>query len=188
MTFISISLRRHSQCGRNIDFRPFERPAHRILQSREGPLRRADRVQNLQLGQRPRYARCHEFRAVIAARFESPLGFRIDVLSSVVHRPTGISDPLEREAPLPDSLVDLLVGGCDDSLEMGAGLLAVGLRRSGYGIEASFFAVAGVQAVMAVFVLMFWGGSSAAERMKRTRRLREGEAHLRVVKSASRAS
>jgi hypothetical protein len=73
-------------------------------------------------------------------------------------------------------------------LGLGAGLLAVGLRRSGYGIEASFFAVAGVQAVMAVFVLMFWGGSSAAERMKRTRRLREREAHLRVVKSASRAS
>jgi hypothetical protein len=72
-------------------------------------------------------------------------------------------------------------------LGLGAGLLAVGLRRSGYGIEASFYTVAGVQAVMAIFVLLFWGGSLASERWKRTRRLRLREAHLRVVKSVSKA-
>jgi hypothetical protein len=41
---------------------------------------------------------------------------------------------------------------------------------------------------MAVFVLLFWAGSSASERFKRNRRLREREANLRVVKSVSRAS
>jgi len=72
-------------------------------------------------------------------------------------------------------------------LGFGAGLLAVGLRNRGHGIEASFFTVAGVQAVMAVFVLLFWGGSLASERWKRTRRLRLREAQLRVVKSVSKA-
>jgi hypothetical protein len=72
-------------------------------------------------------------------------------------------------------------------LGFSAGLLSVGLRRSGYGIEASFFSVAGVQAVMAVFVVVFWAGSLASERWKRNRRLRQREAHLRVVKSVSRA-
>jgi hypothetical protein len=72
-------------------------------------------------------------------------------------------------------------------LGFGAGLLAVGLRRNGYGIEASFFAVAGVQAVMTVFVLVFWGGSLWSERWKRTRLLRQREANLRVVKSVPKA-
>jgi len=40
---------------------------------------------------------------------------------------------------------------------------------------------------MAVFVLVFWAGSLASERWKRNRRLRQREAHLRVVKSVSRA-
>src|ERR1700704_5778247 len=71
---------------------------------------------------------------------------------------------------------------------LGAGLLAVGLRSRGYGIEASFITVAGFQAVMAVFVLIFGGGSLLSERWKRTRLLREREANLRVVKSVSRAS
>jgi hypothetical protein len=73
-------------------------------------------------------------------------------------------------------------------LGFGAGLLSVALRRSGYGIEASYFVVAGVQAVMAVFVLLFWAGSLASERWKRNQRLRRREAHLRVVKSVPRAS
>ncbi|HEV1991684.1 MAG TPA: hypothetical protein VGR34_02320, partial [Candidatus Dormibacteraeota bacterium] len=73
-------------------------------------------------------------------------------------------------------------------LGFGAGLLAVGLRRSGYGVEAVFITVAGVQAVMAVFVLLFWGGSMLSARWKRTRRLRQREANLRVVKSVPKAS
>jgi len=73
-------------------------------------------------------------------------------------------------------------------LGFGAGVLAVGLRSRGYGIEAAFLTVAGFQAVMAVFVLVFWGGSLLSDRWKRTRRLRQREANLRVVKSVSRAS
>ena len=72
-------------------------------------------------------------------------------------------------------------------LGFGAGLLAVGLRKNGYGIEVAFITVAGVQAVMAVFVLMFYGGSLASARWKRTRRLRQREANLRVVKSIPKA-
>jgi hypothetical protein len=73
-------------------------------------------------------------------------------------------------------------------LGFGAGLLAVGLRRNGYGIEAAFITVAGVQAVMAVFVLLFGGGSMLSARWTRTRRLRQREANLRVVKSVPKAS
>jgi Na+-transporting NADH:ubiquinone oxidoreductase subunit NqrB len=73
-------------------------------------------------------------------------------------------------------------------LGFGAGFLAVGLRRNGYGIEAAFITVAGVQAVMAVFVLVFWGGTMLSARWKRTRRLRQREANLRVVKSVPKAS
>ncbi len=69
-----------------------------------------------------------------------------------------------------------------------AGLLAVGLRRSGYGIEASFFTVAAVQAVMALLAVAYWGASVATERWKRTRRLRKREAQLRIVKPLPRAS
>ncbi|GAC1472928.1 MAG: hypothetical protein PVS3B2_19440 [Candidatus Dormibacteraceae bacterium] len=73
-------------------------------------------------------------------------------------------------------------------LGLGAGLLAVGLRKNGYGVEAALITVAGVQAVMAVFVLLFWGGSLLSTRWKRTRRLRQREAYLRVVKSVPKAS
>lgn len=73
-------------------------------------------------------------------------------------------------------------------LGFAAGLFAIGLRRNGYGIEAVFFTVAVVQAVMGVLVVLFWGASVLMERWKRTRRLRQREANLRVVKSPSRAS
>jgi len=69
-----------------------------------------------------------------------------------------------------------------------AGGLAIGLRRNGYGIEAAFVVVAAVQAVLAVFVVVFWAGSTGLERWKRTRRLRQREAFLRPVKPISRAS
>ena len=69
-----------------------------------------------------------------------------------------------------------------------AGLFAVGLRHNGYGVEAAFFTVAAVQATMALVVLAIWAGSLFFERWKRTRRLRQREANLRVVKTISRAS
>ena len=73
-------------------------------------------------------------------------------------------------------------------LGFAAGLLGVGLRQKGYGIEAVFFTVAGVQAAMALVVLVFWSASSAMERWKRTRRLRQRAANLRAVKTVSRVS
>ena len=73
-------------------------------------------------------------------------------------------------------------------LGFAAGLFAVGLRRNGYGIEAAFFTVATVQAVMAIVVIVYWSASVTMERWKRTRRLRQREANLRVVKTISRAS
>jgi Na+-transporting NADH:ubiquinone oxidoreductase subunit NqrB len=73
-------------------------------------------------------------------------------------------------------------------LGFAAGLFAVGLRKSSYGIEAAYFSVATLQAVMAVIVLVYWAASVWMERWKRTRRLKQREANLRVVKSISRAS
>ena len=73
-------------------------------------------------------------------------------------------------------------------LGFAAGLFAVGLRRNGHGIDAAFFTVAAIQAAMAVAVILLWVASVAMERWKRTRRLRQREANLRVVKTISRAS
>jgi NQR2/RnfD/RnfE family subunit of NADH-ubiquinone oxidoreductase len=73
-------------------------------------------------------------------------------------------------------------------LGFAAGLLAVGLRVRGYGIEAAFFAVAGIQATTAVVAVASWGASLLRERWQRNRRLRQREAQLRVVKSIPRAS
>jgi hypothetical protein len=73
-------------------------------------------------------------------------------------------------------------------LGFGAGLLAVGLRVRGYGIEAAFLAVAGVQVVMAVVVVVLWAASTGRERWQRNRRLRERDAQLREVKSIPGAS
>ena len=68
-------------------------------------------------------------------------------------------------------------------LGFSAGLLAVALRVRGYGIEATFLAAAGVQAMMAVVVLVLWAASFGTERMQRNRRLRQREAQLRIVKT-----
>jgi hypothetical protein len=72
-------------------------------------------------------------------------------------------------------------------LGFGAGLLTVGLRLRGFGIDAAFLTVAGVQAVMAVIVVVLYASSVGAERWKRILRLRRRQAQLRVVKSAPRA-
>jgi hypothetical protein len=69
-------------------------------------------------------------------------------------------------------------------LGLGAGVLAVGLRARGYGIEAAFLTVAGVQAVMAVAVVILWAASFWRERWQRDRRLRQRDAQLRVVKTS----
>ncbi|SRR6266487_3101726 len=73
-------------------------------------------------------------------------------------------------------------------LGFAGGLFAIGLRHNGYGIEAAFMTVAAIQGVMAVVVIVFWAASLMAERWKRTRRLRQREANLRVVKPISGAS
>jgi Na+-transporting NADH:ubiquinone oxidoreductase subunit NqrB len=76
------------------------------------------------------------------------------------------------------------------TLGFAVGLFAVGLRRppdgawfSGHAMETAFFAVALVQAVMAVIVVAIWSMTLTMERWKRTRRLRQREANLRVVKT-----
>lgn len=73
-------------------------------------------------------------------------------------------------------------------LGFAAGLLAVGLRVRGYGIEAAFFAVAGIQAATAAVAVITWGAALMRERWQRNRRLRQREAQLRVVKGITRAS
>ncbi len=73
-------------------------------------------------------------------------------------------------------------------LGFGAGLLAIGLRTRGLGIEGAFLTVAGVQAVMAVIVATLWSISSATESWERARRLRKREAQLRVVEGIPKAS
>jgi hypothetical protein len=72
-------------------------------------------------------------------------------------------------------------------LGFGAGLLAVGLRLRGFGIDAAFLTVAGVQAVMAVVVIVLWATSVGTERWRKALRLRRRQAQLRVVKSSPRA-
>ena len=80
-------------------------------------------------------------------------------------------------------------------LGFAAGLFAVGLRRppqgawfGGHGLEVAFFTVATIQAVMAIVVILYWSASVAMERWKRTRRLRQREENLRIVKTISRVS
>ncbi len=72
-------------------------------------------------------------------------------------------------------------------LGFAAGVLALGLRGRGSGIEAAFFAVAAIQAASAVVAVIMWGASLARERWRRNRRLRQRDAQLRVVKSVPKA-
>lgn len=73
-------------------------------------------------------------------------------------------------------------------LGLAVGLFALGLRKSGYGIEGAYISVAALHAAMALFVLVYWAASMGLERWKRTRRLKQREANLRAVKPISRAS
>jgi hypothetical protein len=81
------------------------------------------------------------------------------------------------------------------TLGFAAGLFAIGLRRppqgtwfAGHGLEVAIFAVALIQAVMAVVVIVVFSASMWMERWRRTRRLRQREANLRLVKTPTRAS
>ncbi len=73
------------------------------------------------------------------------------------------------------------------TLGFAAGLFAIGLRHDGYGVQSAYFIVAAIQAAMAVLVIIIWAASVLTERLKRSRRLRQREANLRVVKTISRA-
>jgi len=68
-------------------------------------------------------------------------------------------------------------------LGLAGGLLAIGLRARGGGIEAAYITVAGVQALMAVVVVALWAASMWTDRWQRNRRLRQRDAQLRVVKT-----
>jgi hypothetical protein len=81
------------------------------------------------------------------------------------------------------------------TLGFAAGLFATGLRAApkgsllaGHGVEVAFFTVALIQALMAVAVIVVWSASMGMERWRRTRRLRQREANLRLVKTITRAS
>ena len=62
-----------------------------------------------------------------------------------------------------------------------AGILSLGLRNRGYGIEAAFFTVATLQALIAVIVVMVWTISGTSRRRERGRLLRKREEQLRAV-------
>jgi Na+-transporting NADH:ubiquinone oxidoreductase subunit NqrB len=81
------------------------------------------------------------------------------------------------------------------TLGFAGGLFAVGLRRpeagawfGAHGIEIAFFVVATIQAVMAIVVIVYWSASLMMERLRRSRKLRQREANLRVVKTITRTS
>ena len=70
-------------------------------------------------------------------------------------------------------------------LGFAAGLFGIGLRNNGYGVDALIFGVAIVQALMAIFVVIYWSAAIGMERARRNRRLRQREANLRVVNTTS---
>jgi NQR2/RnfD/RnfE family subunit of NADH-ubiquinone oxidoreductase len=69
-----------------------------------------------------------------------------------------------------------------------AGILALGLRTRGLGIEAAFYAAAGIQAATAAIAVAAWGMSLLRERWRRNRLLRQRDAQLRVVESVPRTT
>lgn len=72
-------------------------------------------------------------------------------------------------------------------LGFAAGVVAVGLRRQGHGIDGAIVTVAVVNAVMALLTVAYWSASAGMERWRRDRRLKQREANLRIVKTSSRA-
>ena len=66
-------------------------------------------------------------------------------------------------------------------LGFGAGLLAVGLRNRGGGIEAAFFTVAVLQGVVAIVVVLIWSVNTTTKRRERQRLLRVRDEQLRAI-------
>ena len=62
-----------------------------------------------------------------------------------------------------------------------AGFLSLALRNRAYGIEAAFFTVAALQAVMAIVVVLAWTITNASKRSERNRLLRRRDEQLRAI-------
>jgi Na+-transporting NADH:ubiquinone oxidoreductase subunit NqrB len=62
-----------------------------------------------------------------------------------------------------------------------AGFFALALRSRGLGIEAAFYSVAAVQAVVGLVVILVWSFNTALKRRERGKRLRRREEQLRSV-------
>jgi hypothetical protein len=69
-------------------------------------------------------------------------------------------------------------------LGFAAGLIGLGLRSRGYGIEAMFFTVAALQALVALVVIAMWSVNTTSHRRERDRLLRRREEQLRAVNRA----
>ena len=66
-------------------------------------------------------------------------------------------------------------------LGFAAGLIGLGLRSRGYGIEAMFFTVAALQTLVALIVIITWSINTATHRRERGRLLRRREEQLRAI-------
>jgi flagellar biogenesis protein FliO len=62
-----------------------------------------------------------------------------------------------------------------------AGLIGLGLRSRGVGIEAMFFTVAGLQALVAIIVILAWTLRTTSRRRERGRLLRRRDEQLRAI-------
>jgi hypothetical protein len=69
-------------------------------------------------------------------------------------------------------------------LGFAAGLIGLGLRSRGYGIEAVFFTVAALQGLVGLVVVATWSVRTESRRRERSRLLRRREEQLRAVNRA----
>ena len=66
-------------------------------------------------------------------------------------------------------------------LGFAAGLIGIGLRSRGYGIEAVFATVAAIQALVGLVVIATWSIKTGSRRRERSRLLRKREEQLRPI-------
>ena len=66
-------------------------------------------------------------------------------------------------------------------LGFAAGIISLGLRNRGYGIEAAFFTVAGLQAFIALVVVLVWTVTGTSRRRERGLLLRKRDEQLRAT-------